>query len=129
MKTVALMTLLAALTLSAADIRIKTTEKEFQRKENKLRSKEQVCQLDGSSIVYRYVTNAEGKIVIGGWDDFFFGLRHGSVNNGSWSPWNFFQVFNAQNKNVLNQSPAEKVSLVQFDGGTMLDFKWKDLSS
>lgn len=128
MKTVMVMIFLAALTLAGADIRIKTVEKEFQRKEKKLRSREQICQMNGSRVNYRCVMDGEGKLIHGAWDDFFFGLSHGSVGNGSWSVWNFFKAFDAKNKNLLEVGPAEKVSLLQFDGGVVLGFAWKDLS-
>jgi len=81
-----------------------------------------------SSLIYRYSHDPETKALLKGkWGDYFFGLNHGTVNNGSWCTWDFLQVNQLQKGrriNLLNLAPVTKTGMSRFAGGQLAEFVW-----
>lgn len=121
--------LMTGLSLAGMDPMIKTVDKELKRDNRVLREKQWNIFFSNSSMVLRNLVDPDGnRLVRQKWGDYFFGLSHGSVNNGSWCAWNFFSCIGADGKNIPENFPAQKVSLVKFDGGAAADFLWDGLS-
>ncbi len=81
-----------------------------------------------SSLHYRYHLDAESDTLLSGrWGDYFFGLKHGTINNGSWCTWDFLQVnrtVQGRSRNLLKQAPVAKTGMSRFEGGELAEFIW-----
>lgn len=82
-----------------------------------------------SSLIYQYHQDpADGSLLSGKWGDFFFGLSHGSVNNGSWCTWNFLTVHarsgGHRSSDLIRQKPPVKTGMVRFSGGQLAEWVW-----
>lgn len=82
-----------------------------------------------ASLTYRYHLNPDGKTLLTGqWGDYFFGLKHGTINNGSWCTWNFLQVnqiVKGRGSNLLSRAPVQKTGMSRFAGGQLAEFIWE----
>lgn len=128
-KTYLYLGLLAVLPLAGMEPMMKTVDKELKRDDRVLREKQWNISFGSSGMVLRNLVDpASDRLIRQKWGDFFFGLSHGSVNNGSWCGWNFFSCAGADGKIIQENSPVRKVTLVKFDGGAAADFFWDGLS-
>jgi len=81
-----------------------------------------------SEMTYHYLLNPENQLVKKKWGDFELGLRHGRIQNGSWCMWNFFSCYMPDKKDLTNQEPAEKVSLLSTASGVHAEIVWPELT-
>ena len=115
----------SAITAFSATPMVKVTEKNIIRKEKTYTQKSWSVKFDHSAMILKNTINSEGKLVTGTSDDYTFGLRHGTVNNGSWCSWSFMEVLDAQGKNLTRSSPVKDVTFIKFDGGSYADCVWE----
>ena len=103
-------------------------EKEEERDGAKMLQVKREYLFKQSSLIYRYNLDPDDKTLLKGkWGDYFFGLKHGTVNNGSWCTWDFLQVNQLQKgrrTNLLNQAPVTKTGMSRFAGGQLAEFVW-----
>ena len=103
-------------------------EKEVERDGKKVLQVEREYRFKESSLRYRYhLEPGQTALLKGKWGDYFFGLNHGVVNNGSWCTWNFLQVDQVEKgrrTNLLNQTPVIKTGMSRFAGGQLAEFVW-----
>ena len=114
----------SAITAFSATPMVKVTEKNITRKEKTYTQKSWHVQFDHSSMILKNTVSEEGKLIIGVWGDYFLGLNHGRVNNGSWCGWNFMGVLDAAGKNLTRSAPVKNVSFIKFNGGSCVDLTW-----
>ncbi|MFA6931501.1 MAG: hypothetical protein WCT05_14345 [Lentisphaeria bacterium] len=104
-------------------------EKEVERDGKKVLQVKREYLFKQSSLIYRYHLDPDEKTLLKGkWGDYFFGLKHGTVNNGSWCTWDFLQVNQLQKgrrANLLNQAPVTKTGMSRFAGGQLAEFVWQ----
>ncbi|OQA89000.1 MAG: hypothetical protein BWY31_00185 [Lentisphaerae bacterium ADurb.Bin242] len=128
-KTCLYLGLLAVLPLAGMEPMMKTVDKELKRDSRVLREKQWNISFGSSGMVLRNLVDLDGgRLIRQKWGDYFFGLSHGSVNNGSWCGWNFFSCAGTDGKSIPENSPVRKVTLVKFSDGSAADFLWDGLS-
>ena len=108
--------LAAVLGLSAREPSMKVTEKQIDRKGVKLTQKEWKVKFHHSDMVLKNMIGADGKLVKKAWGDFFCGLTHGTISNGSWDIWQFVSAMDKKWKVLPEKEPASKVSFVAKTG-------------
>ena len=117
---------IAAITAFSATPMLKVTEENINRNERTYTRKNWRVQFDLSSMVLRNTINSEGKLVAGTSEDYLFGLRHGTVNNGSWCSWNFMEVLDAEGRNLTKSALVKDVTFIKYDGGSYVDCTWEN---
>jgi len=127
-RAIALLFFLSALVVSLrAELLVE--EKLVKRKDIEVMQVVRNYLFQDSSLTYRYHLSPDGKDLLSGqWGDYFFGLKHGTVNNGSWCTWNFLQVNQIENRratNLLSQAPVQKTGMSRFAGGQIAEFIWE----
>ncbi|MBE6374825.1 MAG: hypothetical protein E7055_22505 [Lentisphaerae bacterium] len=116
---------ISAIAVFSAEPMMKVTVKNLDRKGKQYTQKSWNIQFHHASMILKNTIGEEGKLASGVWGDYFFGLDHGRVNNGSWCGWNFMEVLDAAGKNLTRSAPVNNVSFIKFDGGSYADFAWE----
>ena len=115
---------ISAIAVFSAEPMMKVTEKNLDRKGKKYTQKSWNVQFHHSFMILKNTIGEDGKLAAGAWGDYFFGLDHGRVNNGSWCGWNFMEVQDAAGKNLTRSAPVQSVSFIKFDGGSYAVLTW-----
>lgn len=127
MKKLAILACAAILAgLSAREPSMKVTEKVIDRKGVKLTQKEWVAKFHHSEMNLKITLDADGKIVKKAWGDFFLGLRHGTIYNGSWDIWQFIAAKGMKSADLPSSAPVERVSFVRFPDSSSANMVWKN---
>ena len=104
----------------------KNTVKKIDRKGVKLEQKSWYVKFHHADMELKYTLDADGKVVKKAWGDFFCGLRHGNVYNGSWDIWEFINVYNTKGNYILPGAAAVKdASLVRFPDSSSFNMDWE----
>ena len=112
--------------LSAREPSMKIVDKSFERKGEKLQHKEWIVKFHHSDMNLKNTLDSEGKLVKKAWGDFFIGLRHGTVSNGSWDIWQFISVMDKKWKVMPEKDPVSKVSFVRFADSSCANMEWSN---
>ena len=110
--------------LSAREPSMKLIDKPFDRKGEKLQHKEWVVKFHHADLNLKNIIDKDGKLVKKAWGDFFLGLRHGTIYNGSWDIWHFVSAMDKKWKVLPEKEPASKVSFVRFADSSCVNMEW-----
>lgn len=133
MRSRQIITLLAAVALAWQPLlsaQLQVAESMVERQGQQVRQVRRSYLFGDSSLTYLYhLDPADGRLLAGKWGDFFFGLSHGSVNNGSWCTWNFLTVSarpgEGRPADLIRQKPPVKTGMSRFSGGQLAEWVWE----
>lgn len=115
-----------AAVLSAREPSMKVIEKKIDRKGVSLTQKEWKVNFHHSEMLLKNMIGADGKLVKKAWGDFFCGLTHGTISNGSWDIWDFISVQSMKWKNIPSAAPVSNVAFVRFPDSSSFNMSWAD---
>lgn len=127
--SIRLFTLVCIVVLSLCHGQMIYTESKLSRDGNEYTVYQRTFKFNDSALIYKYILQegVEG-IVKEKWGDYFFGLPHGTINNGGWCVWNFLEVFSVspdgKEYNVLSAKPAVNAGQMRVDSGQMAELTW-----
>ena len=116
--------LMMVLGLSAREPSMKLVDKSFDRKGTKLQHKEWIVKFHHADLNLKNILDSDGKLVKKAWGDFFLGLRHGMINNGSWDIWHFISATDKKGKVMPEAAPVSNVSFIRFADSSCVNMTW-----
>lgn len=117
---------MAAAVLSAREPSMKLTEKKLTRKGETFTVKQWSVKFHHSDLTLKNTFDKDGKLVKKAWEDFFLGLHHGTISNGSWDIWNFIYAQDIKGKALPDSAAAEQVSFIRFPDSSSVNMAWKN---
>lgn len=111
---------------AAAEPFMKQTEKQINRKGETLTVKEWNVSFHHSGLQLKNTLSSDGKLVKKAWGDFFLGLKHGTIYNGSWDIWQFISATAVKGGSIPASQTPERVVFLRFPDSSSVNMTWKN---